>query len=231
MILFVSAWEPEQRILCSLASGASSPLLGTPPLPLVEAELGLWQRLQTYPELTQRLGSALWLRCGVGPIRAAAAVSRQLAIGPVPEALFFVGTAGAYPKQGAPPPGSACAVASVEALDAAELEGRGYVPAGHGMRLSSEDPEAVYRCANPASITSDAFLAERFGRNCELENLELAGCAHAAREAGIPWRAWLGIANAVGPSAHREWHEQHLAASAAAQEACARFLLGPRSTF
>jgi hypothetical protein len=83
---------------------------------------------------------------------------------------------------------------------------------------------AVVAC--PLAITRSAALARRIAiaTGASLENLELFAVARAAAAAGAEFGAVLGVANRVGPAAHREWLANHRNASRAACALIARWI-------
>ncbi len=193
MRLIVSAWLPEQSYL---------------------REQGSLQRDCTF------------LLTGVGPLKACLQVARAIEKGRKEQRLVtrvsFVGTAGAYDTVRFPLL-SAHRVAVAVFTDAAAASGLSYFPAEaspHGrtsVSPLSQAAEPGLVCVCPPSVTRDATFATSLARLGSFENLELAGIAEACAEDGVPWEAYLGVSNAVGPSSHEEWKASHAEASLAAQ--------------
>jgi futalosine hydrolase len=206
--LVVSAFEPEIAPLRRLAAGHAARTLALLPV-------------------------------GIGPVEAAVGAARAIEAHR-PARVIFVGTAGAY--AGARPAAALGAVALATELilvSTAALGGDGYLPAPQVVRDESsaalraqlrgrrvaEVPELVVAC--PLAITRSAALGSRIARatGARLENLEAFAVARAARAAGLPFAAVLGIANRVGPAGHKQWRDNHAAASRAACRLIAHLLL------
>jgi len=163
-----------------------------------------------------------FLLTGIGPLRAAAAVAHRLARGDVAQVLF-VGTAGAYDGQACPLL-SAWGVSSARFTDGAAALGCSYFPATKDaspfeewVAESVESEKRRVICVCPPSITRDETTAVALAKFGELENLEIAAVATACAVTKVPWQAFLGVSNAVGPNAHEEWKAYHAEASRAAQ--------------
>lgn len=167
-----------------------------------------------------------FLLTGVGPLRACAqmltALQNALQAGRPFSHVSFVGTAGVYDLARFPLL-SAHQVSRAVFTDGAAALGLSYFPAEPSpsgrsfvspFHLSGEE----WTCVCPPSITRDARLATALASLGEFENLELAGVAEACAQKGVPWDAFLGVSNAVGPSAHDEWKASHEASSVAAQK-------------
>jgi len=172
---------------------------------------------------------------GIGAVDAAIGAARAIARAR-PSRVIFVGTAGVYPGGGA---GGAAGVgevavpSAIACISTAALRGLGYVPEPQVMRAT---PSAALRralgggapagVACPVAITRSAALARRIAAStgASLENLEAFAVARAAETAGVTFAAVLGIANRVGPAAHREWLANHRQASSAAAGVIHRFL-------
>ena len=168
---------------------------------------------------------------GIGAVDAAAGAAAALAgwrpSGGPPSVLVFVGTAGTY---GAAPPVEAVAVAGGLHLVSGSAEaGHAYFPGPMALRAASDDRvrrelataaggAVVADVATPLAITTSRALARRLAAatRATVENLEVFAVARAAHAAKVPFGAVLGIANQVGPGAHRAWREHQRAASAAA---------------
>jgi purine-nucleoside phosphorylase len=193
---------------------------------------------------------------GIGLVEAALGTSRALALadekGRPPDALIFVGTAGAYGRDLIP--GRALVVADELLLvSTAVVRRQAYlpdrvptrVPASRRLsrsllaaarRVPHPDAGAPDRVvlagavANPLAITRSARLAHALAEatTARAENLEVFAVARAARAWGVPFAAVLGIANRVGPAAHTEWRTHQAAASAMACAAIAELLRSGR---
>jgi purine-nucleoside phosphorylase len=161
---------------------------------------------------------------GIGAIDAAVGAARAIAEHR-PRRVVFVGTAGVYGR--APLPIGAPAVAGdIHCVSTAALSGAGYLPepmivrAGTSARLAAAlaGSAELASVACPLAITRTQALARRIARitGAALENLEVFAVARAAAAAGVEFAAVLGVANRVGPAAHREWLANHRRASRAA---------------
>ncbi len=182
--------------------------------------------------LAAALGGVPIAPVGIGAIDAAVGAARALAKHRPPR-VVFVGTAGVYGRASLPI-GAAAVAGDLHCVSTAALGGGGYLPqpmivhAAPSARLAAElagstEPAAV---ACPLAITRTAALAGRIARatGAALENLEAFAVARAAAAAGIEFAAVLGVANRVGPAAHREWLANHRRASRAACAVVARWL-------
>lgn len=161
---------------------------------------------------------------GIGAVDAAAGAAATIAR-TRPRLILFVGTAGSY---GDSPPIGAVAVARRICLAAtAVLRGEAYLPGPmpHDLTTDAELYRALRRAgrtyaadvATTLGITRRRALATRLAATgATVENLEAFAVARAAARAELPFAAVLGIANRVGPQAHREWRANADAASAAA---------------
>jgi nucleoside phosphorylase len=173
---------------------------------------------------------------GVGLVEAALAAGQILET-LRPRAVILVGTAGVYPSSADRFPVGTAAVAGEIALVPEILPGDDtYLPEimprkelataalAKQIRKASGLPAA--KVANPLAISASrraaACAARRSG--CDLENLEAFALARAAASMDIPFAVVLGVANQVGPSAHREWKKNGASAAAAACEAVLTFL-------
>ena len=168
---------------------------------------------------------------GVGLVEAAIGASRLLAT-LRPRAVILVGTAGLYPGSTSTAGltvGDAVLAEKIVLLPA-PLPGRHtYLPEimpskeQSSARLTRDIRQATAlpaaNVANPIAITRsrEAALFAAKDSACALENLEAFALARAAASRKIPFAAVLGVANHVGPAAHREWKKN---AVAAAEEAC-----------
>lgn len=174
---------------------------------------------------------------GIGAVDAAAGAARAIAAHR-PQRVLFVGTAGVYPsaRSGLPIAGAVIA-GEIHCVSTAALAGDGYLPAPQVVRAqgsqklaaalagdAAELPATTVAC--PLAITRSAALARRIAAatGASLENLELFAVARATAGAGAEFAAVLGVANRVGPSAHREWLANHRRASRAACAVIARWI-------
>jgi purine-nucleoside phosphorylase len=152
--------------------------------------------------------------CGIGAVTAAATAARLLAERPASRVLL-VGTCGAYDGRLAVGDLVAVSVALATSLD--ELAGRADRPALEPARWEATLPLPfpAHAVAVTPGITVDAAGAARLARLAAAEHLEVTGVFAAARAAGVPVGALLGVANRVGPGAHAEWRLNHARVSAA----------------
>ena len=173
---------------------------------------------------------------GIGAVDAAIGAARAIAKAR-PRRVIFVGTAGVYAGGGSAGPGVGDVIVSavVHCVSTAALAGAGYLPEpqvtratpspalGRALAAGSLAAAAV---ACPLAITRSAGLARRIASStgASVENLEAFAVARAADTAGVEFAAVLGIANRVGPAAHREWLAHHQEASAAAARVIAAYL-------
>lgn len=204
--LVVSAWPPEvDHLRQAMRRGHTEATLALSSIGvgLVEAALGAGQILET-------------LR---------------------PRTVILVGTAGVYPSSADRFPVGTAAVADEIALVSEILPGDDtYLPESmpcselasaalaKEIRKASGLPSA--RVANPLAISKSRRAAACVPRRsgCDLENLEAFALARAAAATKIPFAVVLGVANQVGPTAHREWKKNAADAAAAACEAVLAFL-------
>ncbi|MEY4066720.1 MAG: hypothetical protein RIR26_2928 [Pseudomonadota bacterium] len=203
-IWIVSAWRPEQNWLIRI--------------------LSQHHELVEHDEHLSLCGPYAFIRTGVGTVRAAIMTSRLLAQaesqGSLPEAVWFVATAGSYSDHFKME--QAFFANDVKWTDGDLLSGAAYLPAlaGGVEQILSDFKDAVETpvsvVCTPA-ITLSETLASALGRQGQLENLELYGVALAARQIGVRWGAVLGVSNCVGPQAHSEWKAHHEKASESAQ--------------
>ncbi len=167
---------------------------------------------------------------GIGAVDAAIGAARAIAR-TRPRRVIFVGTAGVYPGDGAAV-GEVVVPASVECISTAALKGLGYLPEPQVIRATPTPGlcralgASKTAVACPVAITRSASLARRIASatGASLENLEAFAVGRAAETAGVEFAAVLGIANRVGPAAHREWLANHDQASEAAARVIAAFL-------
>ncbi|MSQ02177.1 MAG: hypothetical protein EXR71_09845 [Myxococcales bacterium] len=176
---------------------------------------------------THELGELPGVVLGIGLLAAATAAGRFL-LTRRPEAMVFVGSAGAYPS--GPKVGIVVASGALGLASTAVALGLGYQP--RAPAVLSADAALLARTAltgsrvlTVAAITTDVALAERFGAEWEVEHLEAYAVAFACAAAGVPFAAILGIANRVGPDAHAEWLRNHDAVEASARTVAARLLV------
>jgi nucleoside phosphorylase len=212
----VSAWWPEQRDLVDAFATNSNAIV--------------------YNDNITLCGTVGFLRTGVGTPRAAAALAHTLAVGKFhgsqPDAVLFLATAGAYSSQHTL--GSAHLVSAVSWSDGDLLRGDSYLPGldgGSERLVSALQPfsEGALSALSTPGITVSMELSGVLSKQADFENLELYGVALAAEEFSVPWGAVLGISNVVGPDAHPQWREHHLAASRAAQQLLMKHCLEKKS--
>jgi nucleoside phosphorylase len=176
---------------------------------------------------------------GIGAVDAAIGAAREIARAR-PSRVIFVGTAGVYAgKLGrdAAAVGQVVVPAAIDCVSTAALRGLGYLPQPQVIRVTTSSalrralapaaargPSPAAAC--PLAITRSAALARRIvaATGASVENLEAFAVARAAETAGVEFAAVLGIANRVGPAAHREWLAHHRHASLAAAQTIAAYL-------
>ena len=175
---------------------------------------------------------------GIGAVDAAVGAAGAIARAR-PARVIFVGTAGIYGSTKEVPAaiGTAVVAGEIVCVSTSALKGEAYLPGPMVLRVStSRSLRAALTdgragrpgmVACPLAITRSAALGRRIAKatGAALENLEAFAVARAAAAAGIPFAAVLGVANRVGPLGHEEWQRHHRAASRAACELTARFLL------
>ena len=170
------------------------------------------------------LGGADGLELGVGLVRATATLAAHLARHR-PDHVVLVGTAGALPTDRPDPPTIGDALVVTEAMlgsPAAVLD-LGYIPLAPGPLTPFAPPGSPrVRALCNLAITTDPALATIFGRECDLENMEVYGVAWACTIAAVPWSAVLGVTNRVGPEAHAQWRANRAEAEAAARHLARR---------
>ena len=181
--LVVSAWMPEQELLRTAVK---------------EGNKG---KSRLFEEVD-------FVLTGVGSLKAAAVVAKELQMRPV-QRVLFCGTAGAF--DGNLLLCSAHVAVSCLFLDGFLLEQRGYLP---GFSVSEVVPVDCLSCS---SITTDQSIVPVLQNWGKFENLELAGVAEACSLHGVSWAAYLGVSNHVGLHAHEQWKRHHQEASCAAQ--------------
>jgi nucleoside phosphorylase len=148
---------------------------------------------------------------GIGAVDAAAGAAQAIAQ-VRPRLVLFVGTAGRY---GATPSIGACAVARrIYLAPTAVLRGEAYLPGPMPHQLMTD--VALRRALRGAGRAPAADVATTLGITSRR--------ALAVRLAAPG--AVLGVANTVGPQAHREWRANASAATAAACAVIQRWLVG-----
>jgi purine-nucleoside phosphorylase len=172
--------------------------------------------------VAEELGDIDGVALGVGPLRAAAAAARLLAL-ERPDGVLLVGTAGAY--RGGPAIGSVVAAGTCGWRSGAATYGLGYVPlapptiaadVGIGVQLGLPQVPVL----TVAAITTSEALAMAFAaEGWAVEHLEAYAVALACADAGVPFGAILGITNEVGPSAHAQWIANRSRVERAVQDA------------
>lgn len=164
---------------------------------------------------------------GIGPVEAALGAS-ELFFGGTFDLAVLLGTCGALP-------GSGLSIGDVVAVERSVLTssdaaaGFSYVPGPMQGAVFSDRPlldelaPGLRRvgCATVVAITRDRGHAEAEAQatGCQIEHLEAHAFLRAAERANVPAVAILGVANHVGPDAHREWLAHGDRAAAAAVEA------------
>lgn len=145
---------------------------------------------------------------GVGLASAAVGAARLIA-SHAPSKVLFVGTCGAYGPD--LEIGECISASEVLATSIEEVRGGAYRPAIERTRWVADLPLPFPArvVANPPAITSTEEGAQALAAHAGAEHLELAGVFEAARAAGVPVGAVLGVANRVGPQAHEEWKAHH----------------------
>jgi purine-nucleoside phosphorylase len=172
----------------------------------------------------EELGSVPGTVLGVGLVAAATSAARFLAR-EQPDRVVLVGTAGALP--GGPPVGSVVVAGEIGLGCPATALGLGYIPRAPAPiacddNLVQQSGLPSARVLTNLAITTDPELAARFSAAWQVEHMEAYAVAYACADAGIPFVAVLGIANQVGPNAHREWLQYRLVAGEMARTAALR---------
>jgi nucleoside phosphorylase len=167
------------------------------------------------------LGDLGGVALGVGPVVSAARMARVLAVDR-PDAVVFIGTAGAY--VGGPAVGGAVQARRFGLADGAAAMGLGYTPRPPApvradLRVLPDVALPLADVLTVGAVSTDPLLASRLSDDWQVEHLETFGAAWACQDAGVPFTAVLGIANRVGPDAHVEWLTHRVAAQDAAREA------------
>ena len=176
--------------------------------------------------VAHELGGLPGVALGVGPLAAATAASRFIGT-ERPEAMVFVGSAGAYSS--GPEVGTVVVSGALGLASTAVALGLGYQPRPSELLRADAGLVAatglgLSRVLTVAAITTDEALAARFSADWEVEHMEAYAVAFACAEAGVPFAAILGIANRVGPDAHAEWLRNHAAVEASARTVAGRLL-------
>lgn len=177
------------------------------------------------PELGELLGEPPegWhAECtGLGALAAAVATARLLAQ-LRPRRVLFAGTCGAYDAR--LEVGTCFAASLAVATSAPELRRAAYRPQAERTRWAAtwSLPFRAHPVAVPPAITTDPADAALLADVAPAEHLELTGVFAACHAAGVDCAALLGVANRVGPGAHREWQAHHRAVSRALAEALQR---------
>jgi futalosine hydrolase len=173
------------------------------------------------------------LACGVGPVEAAAAAARALALRRY-DAVVSAGIAGAY--RGCAKVGDPCIVGEEFFADFGREDGSPpHPPAGSTLlrrvaawpplvELARALPYAIVRGVTSTRITTTEATALRLRQTyqAELESMESFAVFRAADIAGVPAIGVRGISNIAGDSATSEWDFQ---AGARATVAALRALL------
>jgi len=155
------------------------------------------------------------LAAGIGPVEAAAATARALALGAY-AAVVNAGIAGAF--RGRARIGEALLVRE-ERLSDLGLEGGGALTLPDGASLIGSvaaDPDLLARCdgllprgrgLTVAQVTTTDATAERLLRkyDADVESMEGFAVLRAALLAGVPALEVRGISNEVGDRAHSGW--------------------------
>jgi nucleoside phosphorylase len=173
--------------------------------------------------VTRIVGVGL-VEAGVGAARAVAEVGAR--------AVVLVGTAGAYPGSGLEV-GAVVAARRIALACPAVASGGAYLPAplpsalvtSAALRRAIGALPADVAC--PLAITRTRAIARRLADDtgAAVETLEAFAVARAAGK--LPFAAVLGIANEVGPNAHRQWKAHAAQAAAMACDIVIRWLRAP----
>jgi nucleoside phosphorylase len=234
--LFISAWWPELRALCTYLCGWKGlPNEGCPisvddveikwlesrrsPLAPLEFSEPSFKVTELSLPKQSPCGKYSFLLTGIGSVSAATRVTRALCSLPKNTEVIFLGTAGAYDSN--TELGTAVLCTSTQFTDLALCRTLSYLPeiAMQNLSLKSQLEEVNKTiCLTTTGITTDVLVAEEYAKYGDVENLELYGVARAAQEFGTTWRSYLGISNHVGPLAHLQWKENHLKAVLAAAD-------------
>jgi len=175
------------------------------------APLSDWLRARGQGRLASRIAC---VPVGIGAIDAAAGAAAAIARFQ-PVVALFVGTAGSY--RSSPPIGGAVVARRICLASGEVLRGQAYLPGPMRTRVATYSllrrqllravPAQSADVATTIGITSGRALGKRIAdaTGSTVENLEVFAVARAAERARVPFGAVLGIANRVGPDAHRQW--------------------------
>ena len=174
--------------------------------------------------IREELGAMPGEPLGVGPVVAAIRMATLLER-LKPSAVCFVGTAGSY-AQG-PEVGTVIASRRVGLSPSVAVMGLGYVPrpprpveCDRGLLDRLDVPRADVLTVS--AITTDPTLMGRLADGWQVEHMEAYGAGLACHKAEVPFVSVLGIANRVGPDAHRQWLENQQVAQDAARAVAAQ---------
>lgn len=151
-----------------------------------------------------------WIAGCVGVGLATAAVgAARLITAHSPSKVLFIGTCGAYDS--CLQIGDCISVSEVLATSLEEIREAAYRPSIERTLWKGDLPLPfpAHVVATPPAITRSPEGAEGLATMAEAEHLEISGVFEAARAAGIPVGAVLGVANRVGPRAHEDWIAHH----------------------
>ncbi len=166
-------------------------------------------------EVFPHLGDENFALCGIGPI-AAAKSAHQLASLAAGRPVVFVGTAGVFGAFAEP---YLVRASSVRWSQADERLQQAYaIPGvypitnlGNGARWANALPTCDVLCAS--TISTNNLLPPPLVAERTCENLELYSCAPELISAAKNFTALFAITNAIGPDAHEQWRNNHLAAA------------------
>lgn len=162
---------------------------------------------------------------GVGLVEAAIGTTRAISRHH-PRRVLLVGTAGLFPgHQSLLVLGEAFRVKNARFTSGSVVRGDAYWPPPLPTAVSTASRRTALvalSVACPAAITHSARMGRAIARDADAqaETLETFAVARAAARAKVPWEAFLGVTNHVGPKAHAQWVEHAKPAAAAACEAC-----------
>ncbi len=160
---------------------------------------------------------------GVGLVEAAIGTATAIAVHR-PTRVILVGTAGLFPGQKSGLElGDVFSVKAAALGSGSVLRGTAYWPAPMPTVITSKSQKTrlvALNVACPAGITRSQMLGRVLsqGLTADAETLETFAFARAAARAEVPWEAFLGITNQVGPNAHGQWLAHAKSAAAAACE-------------
>jgi purine-nucleoside phosphorylase len=165
--------------------------------------------------------------CGIGGVAAAAGLAMLVAMHQ-PGRIIVLGTCGALGRGLSI--GSLVAPKIVRWVDPGVLNGTAHMPPNVYKALQIAPwpglPPAV--CLQTPSVTLAADHATRLATLTEpglpiVEHLELYSMAFVAHTFGLPISAILGVTNAVGPTGHRDWVQNHKRVETLVQEAVFKY--------